>query len=116
MPNKNPPTELLELCERINKDYLASCDAKVEPWLMDEREWRLILTTKSGRVVTHLLAEKADGHTFRLFAHAIELARACGVTAGLGLAKKRIGQMVETAIDGRALPADRWGQLYLAKD
>jgi hypothetical protein len=71
---KNPPSELLAECEKVNKDFLREHIAHVEPYFADDEfggEWKIMLIWEGGSVL-HFCPGSVDSHGFYLMVSALQ--------------------------------------------
>jgi hypothetical protein len=87
-----PPSGHVALCNRLNQEWLSATRARVEPWFSeDSHTWKIRMTVRGMPVeVTHLQAEHAEGHTYYLFAQALDLAYQRGQAAGVRRARAQL--------------------------
>jgi hypothetical protein len=103
----DPMKKLHALCQRLNNEWVTGATgATVEPYLNDNKEARLrvsVMTFDRRTVaVGWLMPEKADGHTYYIFAQAMKSAYEDGVKEGLRLAKERLMErLIGPSIEGK---------------
>lgn len=93
--NQTPPPELVEQCNEINRQWLASIRSHVEPYLAHletNSEWRLRVRSiaLNTLLIAHLVPSKVDGHTLYLTVEAIDHAFVRGVNVGRHTATRQV--------------------------